>query len=159
MPNIPPKKPSRQVPSGERLKQMLTGSMTEAMPVSPLGNDAPEHLMEYAMRQYPYAPQQFAPEERQAYSNILSRNERAILPLPTDVPADYYDGFLNKYEGTVNNRHFRQGGRSRPYIDSLYSASRIQEAEKAMNNADLSEFARRILTAVPGSQVTSRKPY
>lgn len=159
MPNIPPKKPSRQVPSGERIKQMLTGSMVGAMPVSVPSTNAPEHLMEYAMRQYPYAPQQFSPEEKQAYSDVFSRNERSFLPLPTDVPADYYDGMFNKYDGTINNPHWRSGGKGRPFIDSLYTASRIEDAERAMNNADLSEFARRMLTAVPGSRVISRKPY
>jgi len=110
--------------------------------------------MEYVMRQYPYAPQQFTPEERQAYSNVLSRNERAILRLPANVPADYYD----KMYGTAFN-DFRSGGKKRPFVDSLYAASRIQEAERAMNNADLSEFERRMLTAVPGSRVISRNPY
>ena len=133
MPNIPPKKPFRQVPSSERLKQMLTGSMTGAMPAAAQSGAPPASFRQAAMQNSPYNPSDYTPEELAKYRDMLMRDQSSVFPSRTDVPGEFYNNMFHTKE-------YHPGGEQYARQDSLYTAQKLQDAEAMRRRAMINDL-------------------
>ena len=146
MPNIPPQRPSRQVPSGERLKQLLTASMTKSMPNTGMDSAPPASFREAALRDYPYNPSDYRPEELARYEDMLFRNSYGN-PFPSNT------GMTG--EDLIGSGLYGEGIRKDPRYarqDSLYTAQRLENAKASQRSAIINDLMEK-LGSIPGLQV------
>lgn len=145
MPNTPPRKPARQVPSGERIKQMLTPSMTGAMPDAAPTGAPPASFQQAAMQNSPYNPYDYTPEELAQYRNMLMRDQFSAFPSRTDVSGEFYNNMFH-------NQDYRPGGSQYNRHDSLYTAQRLEDRRTADRAAMIADLMQKI-GSIPGLQV------
>lgn len=124
MPNIPPKKPSRQVPSGERLKQMLTGSMTEAMPGNVQTGAPLASFQQAVMQNSPYNPSDYTPEELAQYNRFRYDPSNTLGGYPIERDPQYFTPGSEKYA----------------IADSAYTAKRLEDEIRAARAKELKQF-------------------
>ena len=124
MPNTPPKKSARQVPSGERIKQMLTPSMTSAMPAAASSGVAPSSFLQAVRQNDPYNLSDYTPEELAAYNNFRYDRRHTLGGYPIERDPQYYTPGTTKYA----------------MAESSYAARRLEEEAQAARNAELNAF-------------------
>jgi hypothetical protein len=135
-----PTQPSRPVKSADRLRQMLAPRMMTPDMTTP--RRSPSSLDEAVMQQYPYSAQGYAPEEIMQYADLLNRNQSAIFPARTDVPASYYGG------GVFGEADYQPGKPRAARQDSLYVGQKVVDDAVLQRQRDINEFVRRLDAAI-----------
>ena len=135
-----PTQPSRPAKSTDRLRQMFAPRMVTPEMTTP--RRAPSSLDEYAVQQYPYAAQGYAPEEIMQYADLLGRNQSALFPARTDVPASYYGG------GVFGEAAYKPGKPLAARQDSLYVGQKVVDDAVLQRQRDINDFVRRLDAAM-----------
>jgi len=138
MPNTPPRKPARQVPSGERIKQMLTPSMTGAMPDAAPTGAPPVSFRQAAMQNYPYKASDYTPEELARYGDVLLRDQYAnSFPSRTDLSGEDYIALGLAGEGYRTTPAYAKQ-------DSVYTAQRLIDERIAERRALMNDLMQKL---------------
>jgi len=134
---MPNQGPKRIVRPKKPIESLLTGGIRGAMPNPSTTPAIGGSMQDRVMQEYPYAQQQFTPEELMAYRNLLARNEASVFPDRTDVPASFYQGFF----GSVGMQPGTPGAARQ---DSLYTAQKIDDARALERRNMLSDLMSRL---------------